>query len=292
MSHFTDLVIGDDVEKQLQPYHEYECTGIKDEYVVFVEADESMEELQKEYEETSTARGYDSFDKFLEDYYGYIQNDEGKWGRMTNPNRKWDWWVVGGRWTGFFQLKDGANGELGKPRLMTPTAERGTADSALKKDIDFESMRAEAVLRAAEEWDVVNSIIGHLPEHVKWEDALIMHTDAKGSVDINTARTFYNNQERVAVLRKAAMDRNSILGIFPEPDDYTVDRETYIENARNSAISTFAIVKDSQWQEKGEMGWFGMSSNEMDDNEWARQFNAVLDELPEDTLLTVVDCHI
>jgi hypothetical protein len=34
MSHFAVLVIGDDIEKQLQPYHEYECTGINDEYVI------------------------------------------------------------------------------------------------------------------------------------------------------------------------------------------------------------------------------------------------------------------
>ena len=37
MSHFTVLVIGDDVEKQLQPYHEYECTGVKDEYVKWID---------------------------------------------------------------------------------------------------------------------------------------------------------------------------------------------------------------------------------------------------------------
>ena len=33
MSHFVVLVVGNDIEKQLQPFHEFECTGIDDEYV-------------------------------------------------------------------------------------------------------------------------------------------------------------------------------------------------------------------------------------------------------------------
>lgn len=33
MSHFDVLVIGEDVEKQLAPFHEFECTGVNDEFV-------------------------------------------------------------------------------------------------------------------------------------------------------------------------------------------------------------------------------------------------------------------
>jgi hypothetical protein len=34
MSHFTVLVVGDNPEEQLAPYHEFECTGYDDEYIV------------------------------------------------------------------------------------------------------------------------------------------------------------------------------------------------------------------------------------------------------------------
>ena len=37
MSHFSVMVIGGNVEEQLQPYHEFECTGINDQYVVDVD---------------------------------------------------------------------------------------------------------------------------------------------------------------------------------------------------------------------------------------------------------------
>ena len=38
MSHFAVLVIGPDPERQLAPYHEFECTGMDDEYVDNVRA--------------------------------------------------------------------------------------------------------------------------------------------------------------------------------------------------------------------------------------------------------------
>ena len=33
MSHFTVMVVGDDVDYQLAPFHEFECTGVDDEFV-------------------------------------------------------------------------------------------------------------------------------------------------------------------------------------------------------------------------------------------------------------------
>ncbi len=33
MSHFSVLVIGDDPETQLAPFHEFECTGVDDQYI-------------------------------------------------------------------------------------------------------------------------------------------------------------------------------------------------------------------------------------------------------------------
>jgi len=57
MSHFTVLVIGDDYEKDLAPYHEYECTGIADEYVVYVDI---MEEALEEFESGTTIRYKDA----------------------------------------------------------------------------------------------------------------------------------------------------------------------------------------------------------------------------------------
>ena len=33
MSHFTVMVTGPNIADQLQPFHKFECTGIKDQYM-------------------------------------------------------------------------------------------------------------------------------------------------------------------------------------------------------------------------------------------------------------------
>ena len=52
------------------------------------------------------------------------------------------------------------------------------------------------------------------------------------------------------------------------------------------------IDLNGEWIERGEMGWFGTISNEMDINKWEDVFKSYLDSVPDDTLLTVIDFHI
>ena len=54
----------------------------------------------------------------------------------------------------------------------------------------------------------------------------------------------------------------------------------------------FAIVKDGEWYERGEMGWWAIVSNEKEKDDWETEVKALLKDIPGDTLLTVVDCHI
>jgi hypothetical protein len=56
----------------------------------------------------------------------------------------------------------------------------------------------------------------------------------------------------------------------------------------------WAVVKDGVWYEKGKMGMFAMS-DETDDEavDWDLNFfDRFIKDLPEDTVITVVDCHI
>jgi len=67
-------------------------------------------------------------------------------------------------------------------------------------------------------------------------------------------------------------------------------KEQYVK--RQSSVATFAVLKDGMWYEKGSMGWFGIATNEKDENDWNEEFDQLLADLSDDTLLTVVDCHI
>ncbi len=75
-------------------------------------------------------------------------------------------------------------------------------------------------------------------------------------------------------------------------------KEGYCDQALAGDVSNldefvpFAIVKDGEWYERGEMGWWCCVSNEKAEEDWDAEVKALLKNLPGDTLLTVIDCHI
>ena len=248
--------------------------------------------------------------------FGYTIVDENgevvKTVNRTNPNKQWDWYQVGGRWNGFFKLKAQAAaagaGVVGTPGLnrMDPDYEPPTqdrADSCLKGDIDIEGMRDQAGERAAKRYDDFHAVIADCPPMLSWrqikkqygigatvadEDAADDSADPVLSGGIEAARKAMREQPA----NKALIEDERTNGIW-EVDEYLeTTREKYIQAARDGAISTFAVLKDGQWHERGSMGWWGCVSDEKDEGEWTSQFSALIDSLPDDTLLTVVDCHI
>lgn len=300
MSHFTVMVIGNDVEGQLQPFHEYECTGIKDQYVVWVDG---TDEVRAEFEGSAEhKKEYGDLATFARKYYGYEESESepGKYGRWTNPNRKWDWWVVGGRWTGYFKMKPGRHGLAGEPGLMTPRAGAGRADQARKGDIDFDGMRDEAGEKAAMKWEAVRRVIEpHISTFVSWEACREQCKDAEGKEDFEKARALYHGQPLRKAITAAAQDKSNphheMFFWLDDLEQYFVPKDVFVQRGRDSAISTFAVLdstRDPAWMERGEMGWWGAVANEKDKSEWDREFNKMRDALPDDTMLSIVDCHI
>lgn len=298
MSHFTVLVIGDDPEAQLAPYHEYECTGVDDEYVVDVDITEKVREQQAKEEGNSLeeALGYHGLeDRVVEDEsqvdregkhkYGYAVVRDGELIKAidrTNPNAHWDWYQLGGRWNGFFAMKPGTEGETGSPGLMTAPAGENRADQARKGDIDFEGMRAEREAEAREQYQKFHALVGDLPKPRSWDEVREEHAG-----DIDKAREAYHEQPVIKQLRE---DRDFIWE--DNPGRFYVTEDEFAQVARDRAIMTFAVVKDSQWHQRGDMGWFGCVSDEKNPEAWQQEFTKLLDGLDDDTLLSVYDCHI
>ena len=54
----------------------------------------------------------------------------------------------------------------------------------------------------------------------------------------------------------------------------------------------FCLVVDGQWIEKGEMGWWAMTSNEKPTEDWNAEVANILAKLPADAEVTAVDFHI
>lgn len=282
MSHFSVLVIGDDIEKQLAPYHEFECTGLDDQYVVDVDiTEEALEKAnQRDTGETVT--------QYIEDYYGCrpvkfgcepdlagdnkygytLLAEDGSVSKVvnrTNPSKKWDWWVAGGRWS---DLALGVNGE--------PVV------SGRKKDFDFSAMAQRAYDEAVDEYRAARRIVGDSP-FASWKT----FCDDQTYSNWDDRRKAYAEQDSVRKLNESLDDRFSW---EVDADIFSMSEDEFASSRALKRCCTYAVVKDGQWYARGKMGWFGMSSNEVDD--WESEFSLLLNGLPDDTQLTVVDCHI
>jgi hypothetical protein len=298
MSHFVVLVAGEDVDHELAPFHEFECTGEDNEFVVSVdETEEAMADYDRRKEDGSLDQVEQAdgdtivmvdqdFITWASDYYGREIVEAGqepdlaekhKYGfiqkfadgtfkliNRTNPDAKWDWYQEGGRWGGYFDLKDGSK-----------------ADSCTKGDIDFETIKEEARVAAEARFSTAHAAIAGRT-WLTWEENMKRHPG-----DHEAARKSYWSQPALVALKEAFPNEWML-----NPEKYRCDRETYVDRAVKSSMVPYAFLQNRKWSQKGEMGWFGCSSDEMTQDEWNEAFWAWLDDLPEDTILTAVDCHI
>ena len=288
MSHFAVLVVGD-VEHNLAPFHEFECTGIDNEFVQDID---QTDEARADYEKHKDDPEYPSFASFVSEWYGWSTvpfgaepdtSGEHKYGyamlddageiakviKRTNPNEKWDWFVEGGRWSGQLLTKDGRR-----------------VDSAKKADIDFDSMRQEADNWRREEYKDA----GYNPS-LTWRPWGEVRGDASLSI-IEEKHKFYDSQPDLVAVKAnyRAAERDDFMVSYDAFLGRTADE--YVDAMSSRGINTYAIVKDRQWHAWGEMGWFGMSSDDIDRKSWADQLLEAIRALPDDVTLTVVDCHI
>lgn len=289
MSHFTVLVVTKngtkaEIEHQLAPFHEFECTGQSDEFI------KNIDELPQVREEFAKQTDDKTLADYIEGYCGRERIDgdaepdlEGAhkygWYRVrngevvecvgrTNPDSHWDWWTIGGRWSDFFLPKKGT---------------KATTYHGRKCEIDFEAMMDRAGDRKGAEWDKARaSVDGLMADFVPWDTMRAKHKD-----DHKGAMAAYHAQPAVKAFNEKCCDW---AGFYTRLEDFMAPREEVIAKARRGAISTFAFLRDRKWAEKGTMGWWACVSNEKSD--WPEQFLKLLGTVADDEYLTVVDCHV
>lgn len=253
MSHFCVVVLGDNVEDQLQPFHEYECTGIKDQYVVEVDMTEEVKADYVEYGDD-----HESIEEFAKGWTSARRTDDGRWVRLTNPNAKWDWWAIGGRWSGWLGI-----------------------DQGKRRDFDFDALRAKEAIEAASTYRQLRPTDIEPPD-VGWDEW------RERSANIDEARQTWHAHPFVAEFNKRCQD----LQMWGEAEKFMVPEDEYIAGCVASACSPYAIVAEGAWRARGEMSWFGISTDETSATDWNAFCREMIEGAPEDMLLTVVDCHI
>lgn len=276
MSHSTVLVVGENPELQLKPFDENLEVPRYVEYTkaeLIAKGRKEIEEYRdsmyakyladpEKYEAECKNPGHMKYiatefplklnwtdeEVYADQIHWYDDQPEaiGSFGEVystSNPRARWDWFVLGGRWTGYFKLKPGAVGAVGAPGLMTPRAEPRHADQARKSEIDWEGMLAETIAKNKEYW-------------AEYEAEKANGNDVSWQYDIR-------------------------------PDD---TEDSYVK--RHASNSTFAVLKEGKWYERGEMGWWATVKDEKERETWDAEFNKLLADLPDDMLLSVYDVHI
>lgn len=80
-------------------------------------------------------------------------------------------------------------------------------------------------------------------------------------------------------------------GEYEAFEDDGVDIVT-VENLIGTPRTPYAYVdSDGVWHSKGHMGWWGMTSGDMEQDKWDAEFREFIESLDEDTVLVALDCH-
>lgn len=194
--------------------------------------------------------------EFEEDEDGNPDEKTGKRGYWINPDAKYDFWQVGGRWRGLLKLKAGKTGRYGGASWMNKDApiDPTRCDSAKVRDCDF-SPDETARARATRFWEV----------HV--EGKPLRKGEKKDAFD-----SLYNGRYYLA--RYGTKDR------------YTESCARFRTHSYLSAIG--------EWEQTGEMGWFGCDDATDESREkYEVDFAEYLKEAEEqDLYITIVDMHI
>lgn len=219
--------------------------------------------------------------------------DEGK-------DPKWDWFSVGGRWSGAFKLKPGRSGIVGESGVFGNVAPKGTADIARKKDIDWEAMRKECGENAAKTYDKFIEIVGDAinKPHKTWAEMMKDYNreDNKDPKVIEMIRDEYHAQPIPMAIKewKLRGDDHHFGPLFDFDRLTKMSKEEFIKSEEDGTIVPFAYVDtDGEWHERATMGWFGITYDQKEERgEWIRKFNAMVASIPDEYYFTAVDCHI
>lgn len=257
MTHYTVLVIGENVEKKLEPYDE----NLEVEpYIRYTYGEMIKEKRNLTMKDIAYRKHYLDMDikNFARDWHGMKIDSEGNALSTYNPKSKWDWYSIGGRWQGMLKLKPKLKYPdrvlKGNKSFMDNTEyKEGTCDQACFVDIDWKTIEKEQKDKLIETWKKAVAICEPTNTHEEYEVKYHKHI-----IDVYKTQKNYLKEHTIG-------------------------------------FKTYSVITDNgEWHSPGDMGWWGFSSETDEEKKsWDIQYKKMfLTGLAPNTLLTIVDCHI
>ena len=214
---------------------------------------------------------YASFEAYCEEHRGYIQDSEGLWGYTYNPNAKWDWWQIGGRFSRNFLVKEDL-----EDCIISYDRSSGEPDGAPKGYKYVDAARKKDIC-----WDLMKQ--------------LTVEEVEKGYQKC-VAAFASNDPTGFGPLTKIVEDGIASWGSMIYLKGETLDEFKARKGATDMdqyMISSFAAIdRNGDWLGSGDMGWFGISTNDKEERAWNDELQTLMNEAQDDDFLVVVDCHI
>jgi hypothetical protein len=187
----------------------------------------------------------------------------GRWRTTGNPQGFWDWWEIGGRWTG---LLEPAYDPEADARNYSPCkyCDAETRKRYFRTEVHKSRPEGLVGLAATEKdgkWEV------HVP--TTSQDPLAEESDCNVCGGTGVERNF--GSAPVSFDAKAMSEM---------PEDFPWAQR----------FGAF-VTPDGRWHQEGRVGWFAAIHREMDAEAWAAHVAAEVARHP-DCVAVVVDCHI
>jgi hypothetical protein len=303
MSHYSVVVCLDDPDnlkaalapfdenREIEPYREYEDGGPNEYWAVKHLREENglnHDDATLTWQQVAHAYNarYAPDDELLVDESGRAYQMS-----TRNPDAKWDYWRIGGRWGGYFRYRDGCRDQILKPERDwdSPDSIAATAcDGGPKAALDFVALREAKAEEARKTYAKFHKLVEGTPEALPWR-VFADNVSPESGYTIERAREEYHSQPRVQAIKGTDFQYyDDAVSTFQQPE------KLYVEKERARAVPGYAVLTlDGKWMAPGRMGWFGMSSDEEGDRiSYWEAANAYVDSLPDSTWLIAVDCHI
>ena len=264
MSHYAVLVIHNEnqnIEKLLAPYSE----NLQVEPYLKYKHDDALKALRDEYGYEEEEIDDALLESFVKEYSSYSLKD-GDVYTTYNPNSKWDWYSIGGRFDGELELTDNGIEEA----INYPNNPQWFKDMSREEQV----------------------------EHVKWVNTAPINCikwfkPLSEEYKVDLKRWWEINIENDEL--KDGEEKDKYFLYNPEwfKRRYK-DIDTYIKS--QEITSFFAVLTpDGKWHEPGQMGWFACASCKPEDElKWNFEFydRFIKPNLDSDLICTIVDCHI
>jgi len=290
MSHFTVLVIGDDVDEIMSPFDEtiklakyveytreeliaksrQEVEDYKNwiyaEYIADPEAyaqthksDQHIQYLEVDFPKRLQWTDQEHYEEAIRWYEPEDIGINGEVYSTRNPQGYWDWYQIGGRWAGKIIVKPGTIFDT--PNFSWGWSEEENekimntlrTDSALLKDIDFDAMQVDDIKNYTERYNLF-----------KWWDNLTAE---------EKCRLWWTAEEIAFVEEWHSL-------------------EEYLNEYMPHPLQAYAYIHNGIWNARGKMGWWACSDDKFTGSEWKKFFTGFIKTLDPDTRITFVDCHV